>query len=181
VAPDWPIETERLVLRPYEEGDFGALHELYSDEGVTTWLLYGPATESETRTRLARKVADRELDEHSGISVVVALRDGTYVGDLGIWFTSVEHRSAEVGFSFLPAHQGRGYATEATRALLDWAFATGGVHRVEGRLEARNAASGRVLEKLGMRGEAHFVENEWIRGEWQSELVYAILEREWPR
>jgi RimJ/RimL family protein N-acetyltransferase len=53
------------------------------------------------------------------------------------------------------------------------------MHRVIGRAEARNAASARVLEKLGMRLEAHFVENEWVKGEWQSELVYAVLEREW--
>ena len=54
-----------------------------------------------------------------------------------------------------------------------------GLHRVIGRLEPRNVASARVLEKLGLRREAHLVENEWIKGEWQSELVYAILDREW--
>ena len=48
-----------------------------------------------------------------------------------------------------------------------------------GRLEPRNAPSAKVLERLGMRLEAHLVENEWVKGEWQSELVYAILEREW--
>ena len=59
------------------------------------------------------------------------------------------------------------------------AFDDLGLHRVIGRLEARNAASARVLEKLGMRLEAHLVENEWVKDEWQSELVYAILDREW--
>jgi RimJ/RimL family protein N-acetyltransferase len=50
---------------------------------------------------------------------------------------------------------------------------------VIGRLEPRNAASSRVLERLGMRREAHLLENEFVKGEWQSELVYAILEHEW--
>ncbi|HYH88211.1 MAG TPA: GNAT family N-acetyltransferase [Solirubrobacteraceae bacterium] len=59
------------------------------------------------------------------------------------------------------------------------AFESYGLHRVSGRLEARNVASARVLERLGMRREAHLVENEWVKGEWQSELVYALLEREW--
>jgi RimJ/RimL family protein N-acetyltransferase len=90
----------------------------------------------------------------------------------------VEHRSIELGFSFAPAHQRNGYATEAARALVDWAFSIG-FHRVYGRTEARNVASARVLEKLGMRQEGHLVENEWVKGEWQSELVYAILDREW--
>ena len=53
------------------------------------------------------------------------------------------------------------------------------LHRVCGRLESRNAASARVLEKLGMRREAHLIENEWVKGEWQSESVYALLAREW--
>ncbi|MDP9231451.1 MAG: GNAT family N-acetyltransferase, partial [Actinomycetota bacterium] len=53
------------------------------------------------------------------------------------------------------------------------------LHRVIGRAEARNVASARVLEKLGMRQEAHLIENEYVKGEWQSELVYAILDREW--
>lgn len=63
--------------------------------------------------------------------------------------------------------------------MLDWVFGTAGLHRVIGRTEARNIASSRVLEKLGLRLEAHFIENEWVKGEWQSELVYAILDREW--
>ena len=53
------------------------------------------------------------------------------------------------------------------------------MHRVIGRLEARNEASARVLERLGMRQEAHMIENEYVKGEWQSEVVYALLDREW--
>jgi RimJ/RimL family protein N-acetyltransferase len=63
--------------------------------------------------------------------------------------------------------------------MLDFAFDTVRLHRVVGRTEARNTGSARVLEKLGMRREAHLVENEWVKGEWQSEVVYAVLAREW--
>ena len=178
MQPDWPIETERLVLRPYEERDFDALHALYSSAEVVRWLYYDPATPEDTRTRLARKIAGRELTEEGGLSAAVELKDGTYVGDAVLFYGSVEHRTLEVGFSFDPGHHGNGYAPEAARALVDWAFAQG-MHRVIGRLEPRNTASARVLEKLGMRLEAHLLENEWVKGEWQSELVYAILEREW--
>jgi RimJ/RimL family protein N-acetyltransferase len=78
-----------------------------------------------------------------------------------------------------PEYQHNGYATEATAPLLRIAFEALGLHRVVGRVEARHAASARVLEKLGMRREAHLLENEFVKGEWQSELVYAILDREW--
>ena len=90
-----------------------------------------------------------------------------------------EHGQGEIGFLFNPEHQGRGYATEAARALLGLAFERYGLHRVYGRLEPRNVASARVLEKLGMRREALLVENEWVKGEWQSEAIYALLDREW--
>jgi RimJ/RimL family protein N-acetyltransferase len=94
---------------------------------------------------------------------------------------SAEHRQGEIGFVFHPDHHGRGYATEAAAALLALAFDALRVHRVIGRLEARNAASARVLERLGMRKEAELVENEYVKGEWQSEVVYALLDREWAR
>ena len=110
---------------------------------------------------------------------MVERASGTTVGDLAFHWVSERDRTAEIGFVFDPRHQGNGFATEAARAVVDWAFRTAGMHRVIGRLEARNAASARVLEKLGMRLEAHFVENEWVKGEWGSELVYAVLEHEW--
>jgi RimJ/RimL family protein N-acetyltransferase len=110
---------------------------------------------------------------------VVELRDsGEIVGHVTNSIDP-EHRQAEIGFMFDPAHQGRGYATEASRALVAHAFEHYGVHRVYGRLEPRNEASARVLEKLGMRREAHLIENEWVKGEWQSEAVYALLARQW--
>lgn len=181
MTPDWPLQTERLVLRPYSEDDFDALHELYSDQTVVQWLYDGPATLDDTRARLDRCLERVGLTETTGLSAAVTLPDGTYAGGLVLWYASFEHRGAEIGYSFLPRHQGNGYAVEATRALLDWAFAAAGVHRVVARLEARNVPSARVAEKLGMRREATFVENEWVKGEWQSEAVYAILDREWPR
>jgi hypothetical protein len=68
---------------------------------------------------------------------------------------------------------------EAAEATLAVAFEHYELHRVFGRLEARNTASARVLEKIGMRREGLLVENEWVKGEWQSELIYALRDREW--
>jgi len=78
-----------------------------------------------------------------------------------------------------PDHRGHGYATEAAAAMLGLGFEGLGLHRIVGRLDARNDASARVLERLGMRREAHFVENEFVKGEWCDELVYAMLASEW--
>ena len=181
MRPDWPLATERLLLRPFEDGDYDALYAIHSDPEVARYLYNEPRDPEQVRELLGRKIAGAEWrDEGDWLSAAAVLREsGDVVGDLALHWVSNEHRTGEIGFSFDPARQGRGYATEAAGAFLRLAFEDFGLHRMIGRTEARNAASARVLEKLGMRLEAHLVENEWVKGEWQSELVYALLDREW--
>ena len=152
-----------------------------ADAEVARYLYQGPLSPEETRDLLARKIASSSwTSEGDWLGAAVVEREsGITVGDVALCWTSERDRTAEIGFTFDPHHQGKGFATEAARAMVDWAFGTAGLHRVIGRTEARNTASSRVLEKLGMRLEAHLVENEWVKDEWQSEFVYAILEREW--
>jgi len=180
MSPDWPLRTDRLVLRPFAEGDLEAVHAIYSNPDVARYLYHEPRTLDECRELLQRKIAGASLDAEGQWLSAAVTRNSELVGDVVLHWVSEQHKTAEVGFSFDPRHQGQGYATEGARAIVSWAFAEG-FHRVIGRLEARNAPSARVLEKLGMRLEAHLVENEWVKGEWQSELVYAILDREWQR
>jgi RimJ/RimL family protein N-acetyltransferase len=156
--------------------DHAALHAMRSREDVTRWLYYGPPTEEQTRAWIEGVLA---RPPETGTVFVVELREsGELVGHLTMSIDP-EHRQGEIGFIFHPAHQGRGYATEASRALVAHVFEHYDLHRIYGRLEPRNEASARVLEKLGMRREAHLIENEWVKGEWQSEVVYALLAREW--
>jgi RimJ/RimL family protein N-acetyltransferase len=180
-APAWPLETERLVLRPFEQGDLAALNEIHGDEANALYLYNDARTREQVEELIERKVAGSSIRaEGDWLSAAAVLRTtGDVVCDLVLHWASEAHRQGEIGFIAHPAHHGRGYTTEAARPLLGFAFETLGLHRVVGRLEPRNVASARVLEKLGMRREAHFVENEWVKGEWQSELVYAMLAREW--
>jgi len=110
---------------------------------------------------------------------VVLPETGAVIGDVVLFQVSQEHRAAEVGYIVHPDHAGRGYATEAAREMLRPGFEIFGMHRIIARLDARNTASARVLEHLGMRREAHFVQNEFFKGEWSDELVYAMLNDEW--
>jgi RimJ/RimL family protein N-acetyltransferase len=172
-----PIETERLRLRPFALGDLAAYHRVRAREDIHRWLYSEPATEAEARQAIEQRIA---RPPETGVALVAELTaTAEFVGDVTLTLGPPEHRQAEIGFAFDPAHQGRGYATEAAAAVVALAFGAYDLHRVYGRLEARNLASARVLEKLGMRREAHLVENEWVKGEWQSELVYALLAREW--
>jgi len=176
-----PIRTPRLVLRPFVPEDLDALHAIYGDPGVHRWLYSVAHTPEQTRASLDKKMARRAVaDDGDGLSLAACLAaGGDLIADVSLWCTSATDSQAEIGYTVHPRHQGHGYAAEACAPLLAIAFDAIGMHRVAGRLEARNAASARVLEKLGMRREAHLVENEWVKGEWQSEVVYAILDSEW--
>jgi RimJ/RimL family protein N-acetyltransferase len=104
---------------------------------------------------------------------------GELVGDLMLKWSSAEHRCGEIGYVFHPACSGRGYATEAAHRLLHLAFDDLGLHRVIARIDADNHSSARLASRLGMRQEAHLVQNEWFKGRWSDELGFAILEHEW--
>ena len=182
LEPELPIRTERLILRAFRPDDVDAMFAMQSRPDVARFLYWDARTEPEVREALAKKIASTAIREEVDVLFLAAeLRaTGKLVGDVVLQWTSRQHLAGEIGFIVHPDHQGRGYATEASRELLRFAFDTLGLHRVIGRVEARNIGSTRVLEKLGMRREAHLIENEYVKGEWQSELVYAMLAREWP-
>lgn len=169
------LRTERLLLRPFEAGDLAALHAMRACEDSVRWLYEDPPTLEQDRARLERRMRNVRFALTGDALGFAAVAGGEIVADVSLFLRSAEDHQGEIGFITHPAHQGRGFATEAAGALLELAFDTFGLHRVSGRLEARNVASARVLEKLGMRREAHLVENELVKGEWQSELVYAKL------
>lgn len=181
LAPAYPLHTERLLLRPFVTGDFDAVYAIHSRADVARYLYWDPRTAAEVREVLQRKTRSTAIAaEGDGLSLALVVEaTGELIGDCSLQLLSREHRQGEIGILLHPDHQGRGYATEAGAVLLRLAFEELALHRVMGRLEARNEASARVLERLGMRREAHLIENEYVKGEWQSELVYAILDREW--
>ncbi|WBB81425.1 GNAT family protein [Micromonospora sp. WMMD882] len=179
--PDYPIRTERLDLRPFTDDDLAALHAYQSRADVARYLYWEPHDERASREALARKQRRTVLRATGdALDLAVVVREtGQVVGDVLLFWVSAEHRQGEVGYVFHPDHGGRGYATEAARMMLEIGFDVLGLHRVVGRLDARNTASARVLERLGMRREAHLIESEFVKGEWCDELLYAMLDREW--
>ena len=181
LEPTYPLRTERLDLRPYDESDVEFLYEMQSDSETTRYIPYGPLTRDESRTSFDLKAQRRVLrGEGEALQLVAVLREsGEPVGEATLGWPSETHQCGEVGYLVHRDHRGRGYATEMSREMLRLAFEDFGWHRVIARLEARNTASVAVLERLGMRREAHFVSNEIFKGEWSDELVYALLADEW--
>jgi RimJ/RimL family protein N-acetyltransferase len=182
-AADWPVRTERLLLRRAAEADLDAIWEYRCDPEVTRWLSAAPATRAEHRAAFLERDLLRRM-------VVVEL-DGRVVGDAMIrvedaWAQAeVRERAratqAELGWTLDPAYGGRGLATEAVRALLGLCFGPVGLRRAYALCFADNEPSWRLMERVGMRRERHDVKESLHRsGEWLDGLGYAILAEEWP-
>ena len=104
---------------------------------------------------------------------------GQLIGDCAAMPQAGDPRQCEIGFTIAPDYQGRGYATEAVRLLLNYLFTERGKHRITAYCDPRNAASVALLERLGMRREGHLRESTWAKDEWTDDLVYALLHDEW--
>lgn len=183
VQLDQPRHTKRLILRPPELTDLDDLSLIYASEEVNRYLYSEPRDRTQTLAALERNVArQREIGEENVLSAVAVHRDsGRVIGDFILKWTANEHRQGEIGGSLHPDFHGQGYAAEVYRELLDIGFTGYSLHRIVGRCDGRNAASIRSLEKAGLRQEAHFIENEFVKGEWTDEVVLAIRNERWER
>ncbi|MFO0798399.1 MAG: GNAT family protein [Gemmataceae bacterium] len=172
------VRTDRLVLRrlaPADAGPIAGYRSLPDVARYQSWEAFSPAD-------AARLVAAQQgvVPNTPGTWLQLAItKDGGVVGDCGLHF--LDDRQAEVGVTLAGAHQGRGYAAEALRAVLDYLFGTLGKHRVVATTDARNRPAAALFERLGFRREAHFVRNVWFKGEWGDEFLFARLAEEWAR
>ena len=182
-AVSWPVHTDRLTIRPATVADLDATWRFRRLDDVARWLTQAPATKQEYRARFARP-------DRLARTLVVQLRGGEVIGDLMVqvedgWAQAeVADRArgvqAELGWVFHPDHTGRGYATEAVRALIRLCFTDLGLRRVTAGCFAANEASWRLMERVGMRREAYTVRESLHRsGEWLDGMGYALLADEW--
>jgi RimJ/RimL family protein N-acetyltransferase len=183
LLPDYPIRTARLLLRPLDPAtDVDAVHGYQSRADVTRYVPYGPRTRDEVAANLSDPTRVRSgLDEEGQVLnlAVVLAESGQVIGEAMIFWRSRRDQLGELGYILDPDAHGHGYAVEACEAMLALAFDGLGLHRVIARIDERNAASAAVARRLGMRHESTFIENEWFKGEWSSEIDFAILDREW--
>lgn len=173
-----PLVTDRLTLRLHRPGDVEALLAYYSDPEVARYLLDDPWTREKAQKEITTLVGRTGLGSEARSLALVVEHEGQVVGDLAIWLNDATGRKAEIGWVFSPQSAGKGIATEAVTALIEAAFAHHDLHRIEAQMDARNDASARLSERLGMQREAHLRQNWWMKGEWTSTLVYGLLAAE---
>ncbi len=176
-----PVETERLKLRFFSEKDLKDVFVYHSDESVIRYLYWPLRSEEETLAEIERRMNLTSF-EKDGDALILAIEEKQsqkVIGDMFLFLRSQESQQGELGYVLNPAYQGKGYAFEASQAVLKIGFEDAGFHRIYARCDARNEGSYRLMERLGMRREAHLIHNEIFKGEWSDELVYAILKEEW--
>ncbi|TIX91666.1 GNAT family N-acetyltransferase [Rhizobium sp. P44RR-XXIV] len=172
--------TERLILRRFVPEDFEAYRAYRSLPEIYRYLYSAPPSPEEMRERFDAGLNPR-LSENGDFlrCAVVRHEDSVLVGQVSLQLANKAALQAEVGYTFNPAYAGKGYATEATGAIITLGFEKFGFHRIFARLDAKNAGSVGVVERLGLRREAHLIQNDRFNGIWGDEYVYAVLRQEW--
>ena len=169
------LETERLVLRPVTEADAPALFDVFSDAEVMRYWSRPPMTSMDQARAFvteiqahwhARSLFQWGITERSG---------GALIGTCTLYRWDRTHARAEIGYALRRDRWGRGLATEAVRAVLDFAFERMRLHRVGADTDPRNAASGRVLERLGFEREGRQRETYRHLGEWADSELWGLV------
>jgi len=169
------LETERLILRPLRMKDARDVNVYASDPEVARYVLWDPhvsMTDTRAYIRCMRGLYRRGLPG----SWAVTLRDsGRVIGTVGFMWYSDANLAAEIGYSYARDQWNRGCATEALRAVITSAFQSIPLNRLEAQHDIRNAASGRVMEKCGMRREGVLRQRIRNKGEFADVALWSIL------
>ena len=176
------IETERLTLRPFDSHDLDIIMGLYSDEEIMKYVPFPVMDREMAQALLDRNLAGWNVRPQINYEMAVVCREsGEKLGRAEIT-RYYEEDSAMVGWMLIKSAWGKGYATEIAGALIGYCFRELQLRRVFALCHPGNIASWKVMEKCGMRREAHFLQKcryPRVEGDrWEDELVYAILRTE---
>ncbi|HEY8575521.1 MAG TPA: GNAT family protein [Devosia sp.] len=178
-----PIETDRLILRTFERSDLEALAAYHALPSLQRYVF--------SRTRDTAEVANALNIMRSHVSLqrpgdtitlaMVRKGDKALIGHVSLQWSDATAGQGEVRFCINPAFTGQGYSKEALSAVYDLAFDHFRIHRLFARCDGRSHHSIKLMQQMGMRLEAHYREHALFQGEWDEELHFAILDREWQR
>ncbi len=167
------FSTERLNIRPFKSNDLHDVFNIYSNDDTCKYLLHDKWTHENMQEKFNEKLENSALTKETILSLAV-VDHCKVIGDLSVWYTDMKD-TVEIGYSFSPEASGKGYATEAVSSLVKKLFDEFNVHRIQANLDARNEASQKLCERIGMRKEAHFIQDFWSKGEWTDSIMYGML------
>lgn len=173
------IKTDRLTIRLALPEDAADIYSYRSDAIGNRYQGWFPESVDEVHDYLSNMPRTPDVADTCFQFSIITTEDKLLIGDLGIVFTSHDNRQAELGCTLNKDFHGKGYATEALHAMVDYLFLRLGKHRVFASVDPQNTASIRLIERLGFRKEAHLKESYYLRGEWVDDIIYAMLSSEW--
>jgi RimJ/RimL family protein N-acetyltransferase len=178
-----PIETNRLVVRAFQDADLAAFLVYRNDAEVARYQTWEAISAPRAQVFIQEQKNLEPGVPGQWFHFAVALKDtGQLIGDIGLHVQVHDARQAQLGITFNRAYQGQGLATEALTAVLDYAFINLDLHRLIAIVDVENVRSSALMERVGLRREGHFVKNTWFKGHWADEYLYAVLQAEWlPR
>lgn len=175
-----PLTTQRLSLRRLLRNDLNPLFTIYGNDDNARFEFW-PAWSLEQVDDLITSQSEVYIGE-PGVPLVLAvveIASNSLVGAIQLTIISVEDRQGELGFTFNLDFGGHGFATEAVNAALGYAFNKMGLHRIFAGVDTRNERSWRLMARIGMRREAHFVHANFDGSDWIDDYTYAMIEDEW--
>ncbi|MGE7635400.1 GNAT family N-acetyltransferase [Bacillus paramycoides] len=173
------IETNRLLIKTFEKHHLNDVYEIYNDDPTCQYLLHDRWTDEDKGREFDKKLNNNQLTKENALSLAV-LMDTKVIGDLSVWYTDMKD-TVEIGYTFSKSVSGKGYATEAVIALINYLFEVVKVHRIQANLDARNIASGKLCRRVGMRKEAHFIQDFWNKDEWADSIVFGMLKTDFNK
>jgi RimJ/RimL family protein N-acetyltransferase len=180
---DMIIKTDRLILRPFDKADFEQLMSYYALPDVQRYLDWKARDKTEAKDAFDQMRKQTRLTRPGEVLTLAIVRqaDGRVIGHVSLRYTDATAMQGEIRFAIGPMFRRKGYGTEAARAAMNFGFDEFKLHRIFARTAGSNEASAQLLRGLGMRLEAHYREHALFQGEWDEELHFAILDREWQR
>ena len=178
---DPTLETPRLILRRFTDADLEPFLAYRSDPEIARYQGWSEPYTREMAQEFIQEMKTRQLGEPGALFqwAIEERLSGEMIGDLAFYLLSRDTRQAEIGATLARSYHGLGYAREAVQRLLEYLFDELDLHRVSANCDPENTPAWLVLERLGFRREAHFVENLLFKGRYADEYWYAMLRREW--
>ncbi|WP_445454816.1 GNAT family N-acetyltransferase [Flavobacterium sp. 25HG05S-40] len=175
------LETERLLLRRIDTND---VDEILALRGNPETMKYIPRPLAKSKEEALEHIAmiEDKIVANSGINWGITIKGNPkIIGIIGHYKISTENHRAEIGYMSLPETNGKGYMTEALKAVLTYGFEQLALHSVEAIIDPENIASEKVLQKNGFVKEAHILENELWEGKFLNTVIYSLLRRNFKK
>lgn len=172
--------SKRIILRRFKDSDIEVFWKYRSNSEVAKYQGWEDYTREQSVNFVNEQIKSEPNVPDSWFQMAIELKEtGEMIGDCALHTLSDDSRQVEIGYTLDTKYQNKGYATESVFCLLDYVFNVLKKHRVVAITDVRNYSSIKLLERIKMRREGHFIKNIWFKGEWGDEFLYAILEEEW--